>query len=225
LTTHHIGRRFKPLPSSRPRFILYPHEIADGRRRAVDLSRFPASKNYLEAHRATLEARSYVREAGRHWYEIWVPQNPAAWNSPKLVFRDISRQPMFWVDLSGSVVNGDCYWVLSETHGEDLLWLAAAVGNSTFAETYYDTRFPNKLYAGRRRFITQYVETFPLPDPSQERSKLIITKAKQLFQSVGTPQADADAIELEALVHEAFGLRAEPPGAARNPERPGENRS
>ena len=39
-------------------------------------------------------------------------------------------------------------------------------------------RFNNKLYAGRRRFITQYVEQFPLPDPDREESKTIIALAK-----------------------------------------------
>ena len=77
---------------------------------------------------------------------------------PKLVFRDISEQPTFWLDFEGSVVNGDCYWLTPESQGsDDRLWLAAAVANSTFIESFYDHRFNNKLYAGRRRFITQYV--------------------------------------------------------------------
>ena len=216
LTTHHIGRRYKPLTDNRERFILYPHEVVDGERRVVDLSKFPASRKYLEEHRATLEGRSYVLKAGRKWYEIWVPQDPAAWDKPKLVFRDISEEPMFWLDFDRSVVNGDCYWVLSERHGEDLLWLAAAVGNSKFAEQYYDHMFNNKLYAGRRRFITQYVQEFPLPDPSKELSKRIIAKAKHLYQTAGTAQAEADAAELEVLVHEAFGLGGEKIAGKRN---------
>ena len=175
-------------------------------RRAIDLSRFSASEAYLQAHRATLESRSYVLDAGRKWYEIWVPQDPAAWEKPKLVFRDISEEPIFWVDLQGAVVNGDCYWVVSENQKEELLWLAAAVGNSTFAEKFYDHKFNNKLYAGRRRFITQYVEQFPLPDPSTKISKTIISKAKHIYQLAGTPQADADSVDLERLVYEVFGL-------------------
>ena len=75
---------------------------------AVDLSLYPRSAAYLESHRGTLEGRTYVTESGRKWFEIWVPQDPSAWDRPKLVFRDITHSPTFWVDLAGSVVNGDC---------------------------------------------------------------------------------------------------------------------
>ncbi|MEX2408480.1 MAG: TaqI-like C-terminal specificity domain-containing protein, partial [Rhodovibrionaceae bacterium] len=205
LTTHHIARRFKPLASDQPSQILYPHEVVQGRRHAVDLPRHPRSQAYLEAHRQALEGRRYVIEAGREWYEIWVPQDPNAWNQPKLVFRDISEEPMFWIDLDGSVVNGDCYWLISHNSAQtDLLWLAAAVGNSTFIERFYDLRFHNKLYAGRRRFITQYVEKFPLPDPHRPLGKAIIAKAKRIYECVPSPEAEQLQSELDAMVWEAL---------------------
>jgi hypothetical protein len=133
----------------------------------------------LEKHRDALEARTYLIEAGRKWYELWVPQNPAAWALPKLVFPDISDKPIFWIDTDGGVVNGECYWLQCENKDEhDLLWLALAVANSTFIEAFYDHRFNNKLYAGRRRYITQYVELFPLPNPTCVESVMIIALGK-----------------------------------------------
>ena len=167
VTTHHAARKFKPLTLPDPQLILYPHEVQQGTRKAVDLAMYPRSATYLESHRKTLEDRTYVTTAGRNWFEIWVPQDPSAWNKPKLVFRDISHNPTFWLDLNGSVVNGDCYWLtVDDTSESDLLWLAVAVGNSSFISEFYDLRFQNKLYAGRRRFMTQYVEQFPLPNPT-----------------------------------------------------------
>ncbi|RCK79459.1 MAG: type II DNA modification methyltransferase [Candidatus Ozemobacter sibiricus] len=210
LTTHHIARRFKPLTSDRPIQILYPHEVVQGRRRAVDLAQYPRSQAYLEAHRPTLQGRKYVIEAGREWYEIWVPQAPDAWNLPKLVFRDIAEEPTFWIDLDGSVVNGDCYWLICQNPAQtDLLWLAAGIGNSTFIERFYDHRFHNKLYAGRRRFITQYVEKFPLPDPHSPLGKAIIAKAKRIYECTPAPEADQLQKELDAMVWEVFGLVVE----------------
>ena len=196
LTTHRIAGRFRPGVEPDPTMILYPHEVADGERRAVDLRRYPRSAAYLRNHRATLEARQYVTEAGRRWYEIWVPQDPGAWELPKLVFRDITKRPAFWVDLEGSVVNGDCYWLVCENSRDlELLWLAAAVGNSSFIEQFYDIRFPNKLYAGRRRFITQYVRKFPLPDPCTALGQAIIDRSRRLC---GNGQlADHEQIEQE----------------------------
>ena len=206
LTTHHIARRFKPFKAKKPKKILYTHEILQGCRKAVDLSRYPRSEAYLERHRVGLEGRKYVIEAGRNWYEIWVPHDPEIWAQTKLVFRDIAEKPTFWIDQSGSIVNGDCYWLACHDPSKtDLLWLAVAVANSTFIERFYDCRLHNKLYAGRRRFITQYVEKFPLPDPYNELGRIIIEKAKQIYKHAGEPQAENLQIELDSLVWQAFG--------------------
>ena len=210
IMTHHAARRFKAHALKEPKSILYPHETQQGCRRAVDLSKYPKSATYLESHRETLESRTYVTESGRNWFEIWVPQDPAAWSQEKLVFRDIAQDPTFWIDLDGSLVNGDCYWLTTEDPTEsNLLWLAAAIGNSSFIERFYDYRFQNKLYAGRRRFMTQYVEQFPLPNPSHEVSNTIISKAKKVYASVGTKEGNRLEEELDQLVWEAFGLSVE----------------
>ncbi len=212
LITHHGVRRFFGQSDSNTRQILYPHEADNGKKRAIDITKFKKSQAYLEKHRSTLERRKYVIDAGRNWYEIWVPQDPAAWEMPKLVFRDISVRPTFWIDFEGAVVNGDCYWMaLKPGKQEDLLWLALAVANSTFIERFYDSRFNNKLYAGRRRFITQYVEQFPIPDPEGNIALEMINRVKEIC---ACSDLDSDAIlkrenELDTLVWQAFGLRQE----------------
>ena len=213
LTTHHIARRFKPLLMEMSTQILYPHEVISGRRYAVDLAKYPRSKAYLDNYRAILEGRQYVIEAGRKWYEIWVPQDPNLWPSPKLVFRDIVEEPTFWIDLDGSVVNGDCYWLVCQNPTQiDLLWLAAAIGNSTFIEKFYDHRFHNKLYAGRRRFITQYVEKFPLPDPDAPLSKKIVAKAKRIYECIPSHESAQLQKDLDSMIWDSFGLVTEEVG-------------
>ena len=202
LITHHIARRFHTQRRSSRHQILYPHVSQGGKRLAVNLADFPRARRYLERNREHLERRTYVMKSGRQWFEIWVPQDPAAWSQPKLVFRDITDAPCFWLDFEGSVVNGDCYWLTAERHGPDVLWLAAAVGNSTFVEDFYDCRFNNKLYAGRRRFITQYVEQFPLPDPATRLSMQLVAEAKSLYDKFD----ETRAAHLDALVWRAFGV-------------------
>jgi hypothetical protein len=210
LITHHIGRRFKALQLEEIYQVLYPHLVRDGRREVADLAIFPRAAAYLEKHRLTLEARSYVAEAARRWYEVWVPQDPGAWSLPKIVFRDISQAPTFWMDLDGSVVNGDCYWmVLDRDLDINVLWLALAVANSSFVEAFYDHRFHNKLYAGRRRFMTQYVEQFPLPDPLGQESAEMIGLAKQIFDVLPARSAHELESHLDPLVWRAFGVSVE----------------
>ena len=208
--THHAARRFKALATAEPELILYPHDTAHGRRTAVSLDRYPRSAAYLESHRGILQKREYLMASGRQWFEIWVPQYPEAWNRSKLVFRDIARDPIFWIDLDGSVVNGDCYWLTpDDPRKADLLWLAVAVGNSSFIQRFYDCRFQNKLYGGRRRFMTQYVEQFPLPNPFCSLGQAIIAKAAEVYACVGTEEAQGLERELDWLVWQAFGLPVE----------------
>lgn len=205
ITTHHIARRFKPYVSKRPKQMVYPHEVVEGKRRPVDLDLYPRSRAYLERHRAALERRKYVTNAGRSWYEIWVPQDPDAWKETKLVFRDISEKPTFWIDKHGSIINGDCYWMICDgAKNADLLWLAAAVGNSTFIEFYYDLRFRNKLYAGRRRFMSQYVEEIPIPDPDSGIGRELVARTKQIYERI-PPTGDCEfSAELDAIVWNAL---------------------
>ena len=207
LMTHHNARRYRANKTARNAQILYTHEMREGKRTVIDIACFPKAAAYLNQHRAQLEARRYVIEAGRNWFEIWVPQNPDAWKLPKLVFPDISEQPNFWLDLDGTVVNGDCYWLaLNDESKSELLWLALAVANSTFIEEYYDHVFHNKLYSGRRRFMTQYVEQFPLPDPNTEIALDIVKRVKELYQRMGTEDTQFLEIELDDLVRKAFSL-------------------
>jgi len=210
LTTHHMARQYKPLQPEKPVKILYPHKVIQGKRIAIDLSQHPCSQNYLEENRDVLERRKYVLEAGRKWYEIWVPQDPQAWDKIKLIFWDISKKPVFWIDEEKTVVNGDCYWLVCEDPKKiDLLWLAAAVGNSSFIEIFYDHCFNNKLYAGRRRFMTQYVEKFPLPDPNGKYGQELIRLAQKVYESISSLGAEDIRKEIDNLVWKAFGLQRE----------------
>jgi adenine-specific DNA-methyltransferase len=205
LLTHHVARRYRSEAPSRQ--ILYPHVAEAGERRAANLAEHPRAAAYLLQHRAALEARPYLRAAGRRWYELWVSHDPAAWRGLKLVFRDIAARPTFFLDDAGCVVNGDCYWLAAASPDrEPLLWLAVAVACSTFIERFYDHLFHNKLYGGRRRFITQYVEQFPLPDPEAPGSREIIARARERFAATDAAEAARIEVEIDELVLRAFGV-------------------
>jgi len=213
LLNHKAARRYRPLAPSLE--VVYTHEERDGERRCVALEQHPISKAYLESHRETLSARDYVLKSGRNWFEIWVPQRPALWGKPKLFFPDITERPVFAMSLGGEIVQGDCYWLAAEDESKaELLWLALAVANSRFIETYYDHAFNNRLYSGRRRFLTQYVEKFPLPDPRSARGVEIVRLVRQAYEFTPSPEAEALAERLERLIAEAFGVATDSPAEA-----------
>lgn len=182
--------------------VLYTHTIVDGKKTAYDIEKYPNAFRYLLMHRVQLEGRTYVKKANRNWFEIWVPQNPDAWSNRKIVFRDISDIPQFWLDETGAVVNGDCYWFDIYSHiSEDEIMLALAVSNSKFIEEYYDVCFNNKLYSGKRRFMTQYVEQFPLPDYTTQNAQITINAVKEVVNGSMTQVQKANALKtISALV-------------------------
>lgn len=208
--THHNAGKYHCIDVEKTKQILYTHYSIDGKRSPIDLDEYPRTKKYLMGYRQLLEKREYIIKAGRQWFEIWVPQDPSLWDSPKIVFRDIAEEPMFWFDNGGNVVNGDCYWVtVSGSDNYDILWLMLAIGNSSFIGKYYDFKYNNKLYAGRRRFMTQYVKTFPIPEPASPLSKEIIKRSKIVYGMLGEPN-NRDVTqyinEIDRLVWSAFGF-------------------
>ena len=203
LLTHRNVRAWRG-PESPATRVLYPYDREHPERRTVDLSQFPRAHAYLAQHRERLAGRRYVAEAGRQWFEIWVPQRPAGWRAPKIVFPDISVAPRFSVDRSGAVVNGDCYWIsFAELPSDELGYLLVGVANSTLAVRYYDLMCANKLYSGRRRWMTQYVSRLPLPDPDSSVANELIRFTKKLCEAAEDP--DLELVRyLDVLVHNAF---------------------
>lgn len=213
LITHHVAARWKiGRVHDLPKRVLYTHKSnGPGKRTPIDLEEYPRARAYLESHRERLLSRKYVIEAGRQWFEIWVPQDPLAWSLPKIVFPDISEHPRFFVEPSGkAIVNGDCYWITLKTNREPQWFpLMLAVANSSFGAHYYDVVFHNKLYSGRRRFMTQYVNQFPLPNPTSPSSQEIIRTVSRLTEDIEDDNPGVLDEALDDLVWQSFGVTKE----------------
>lgn len=185
--------------------VLYTHTVVNGKKVAFDIDQYPKSKEYLMKHFEQLDGRNYVKKANRNWYEIWVPQNPDSWKHRKIVFRDISEKPQFWLDETGAIVNGDCYWIdINADVMEEVIYLALAVANSPFIEKFYDVKFNNKLYSGKRRYQTQYVEQFPIPYYNSELAKRAIDLVKKILAEDADAVSVGDKKELDLLVEQMF---------------------
>lgn len=188
--------------------ILYTHYIQNGEKKVIQLDNYPQAKKYFKKHKKRLSGRNYVINAGRNWYEIWVPQNPNYWKFPKLVFPDISTSPRFYFDGEGKIVNGNCYWIVAKHDNElERLLLIQGIANSDLMTKYHDLAFNNKLYSGRRRYFSQYVEKYPLPDINSENSKKIIEIVKKLNSATLDSEIKVLKAHLEENVAESFGVK------------------
>ena len=198
LLTQEVAAPWTARPANKR--VLYTHRDEGGRAVAIDLEDFPKASAYLEAHREKLAGREYIRDSGRNWFEIWVPQRPALWAGPKVVFPDISDTPKFFVSTENECVNGNCYWAACPD--EVVALLIAAVGNSKLATRYYDLLCGNVLYSGRRRYMTQYVDNFPVPTPGTDAADRIVELASEQ-RTEATPERD---MEIERILSKALGL-------------------
>lgn len=204
LITHRNAGQIVPSSISHWK-VLYTHTTEDGKKVAYNLDQYPKAKAYLESHYEQLSGRKYVTKAHRNWYEIWVPQNPDAWKHKKIVFRDISERPEFWYDETGAVVNGDCYWIdIFPGTMDEVVYLALAVANSKFIEKYYDIKFNTKLYSGKRRYQTQYVEQFPIPYYGSELAEKAISLVKKIIAGGCENDTSSYKKELDAIVEQLF---------------------
>jgi methylase of polypeptide subunit release factors len=215
LVTHHLAVRWRlPTGANGGKRVLYPYESDAEGRVPVNLGDYPRAGKYLLKHQERLQGRSYVIASGRKWYEVWVPHRPLDWTLPKLAFPDISETSKFFLVERGWIVNGDCYWI-KLLPGKEAKWLMLmlAVANSSFVLRFYDVVFHNKLYSGRRRFMSQYVSRFPLPKMS--RAGEILELMPRLLDACSTrnsSELERLEAEMNRLVWKAFGLREEVPG-------------
>lgn len=186
--------------------VLYPYYALEGKKEVFDIELYPRAKAYLEKHKQQLHSRKYLIDAGRKWYEMWVPQNPAYFDLPKLVFPDISLTPRFTFDSSKSIVNGNCYWIPAKNEEEEyLLLLIEGVSNSKTMTKYHDLKFNNKLYSGRRRYLAQYIEKYPIPHPHTKITDEIVDLVKKLN---ACPSIEIQLVnKLDELVNQAFNLQ------------------
>ncbi|MFD6162855.1 Eco57I restriction-modification methylase domain-containing protein [Nocardia sp. NPDC060256] len=209
LITHHDLEPWRVARSHDTR-VLYPYDLTRPNRTPIDLNEFPCAAEYLRAHKDTLAARHYLGPSGREWFEIWVPQRPHLWREPKVVFPDISDRPRFALDRSGAVVNGDCYWISlpdlaqAPADAERLAYLLMGVANSSLGRRFYDAVCGNRLYSGRRRWITQYVSRLPLPNPGSAHAAIIIELAREFVD--GRVLDAAARSDLDERVAAAFGV-------------------
>lgn len=187
--------------------VLYPHISVNGAKQTVDIEKYPKAKRYFLQHEEKLKSRKYLIEAGRQWFELWVPHHPDQWKNPKLVFPDISLNPRFYFDTGGRIVNGNCYWiVVDDKKDTEKLLLIQGIANSKLMTKYHDLVFNNKLYSGRRRYFTQYVEKYPLPYYKSPVAKEIVSLVEKLNEAEDMEIVDKLENELEIKVAEAFGV-------------------
>ena len=159
-------------------------------RRGVDVEQYPAIKQYLNQYRAELEpkksrAEKHGRKVGNYrWYEI---QDTTAYytefESPKIIYPIIAKEPRFTLDLDNYFVNDKCfiipqpdYYLLALLNSR-LLFEIAKLSVSVLGD-------PNA--GGRLELRAVHLQHLPIrrinfTTPADERDRQL-EKAKTLYQ-------------------------------------------
>ena len=114
-------------------------------------------------------------------------KTPQAWAAPKLVFRDISEQPTFWLDFDGCIVNGDCYWLTANRRDPTTLYglpLPSQILRSSKLSmiTASTINYMPVVVVSSRSMLKQ----FPLPDPNTPLAREIVKIAKAIYDHAGS---------------------------------------
>lgn len=164
------------------KYIFYPYIIDNGVQKVIDTSYFPNSKKYINDNSKILKARKYFEGSKKKWYEIWVSHSLFDFNKPKIVVPDISSESKFLYDESKKMVDGNCYWItLKDNIPNDYIFLILGLCNSKYIEKYHDMVFQNKLYSGKRRYVSQYINKYPMINPNSKEAKNIIKYVKMII--------------------------------------------
>ena len=213
LESHNIDRWKCIWSSDRDLHVLYPHEERGGKVVPVDLGPYPHARRYLQANRQQLEARAYLRDSGRQWYEIWVHQSPSDFAQLKLVTPDIASHNCFALDDQSFFVNGTCFYIILRDQSYDYNLLLLSLLNSKVLEFFHKLTSGNSLYAKRFRYWTSYLKTYPIPAIGHPRNAAVVRQIIENARRLTTIATDRERSSLEEendrLIYSLFGLTSQ----------------
>lgn len=220
-------KRYTSLLDEQEDLLLFPY-LGDNRT-PVNIDRFPNALDYLKQFKTALQER---RDSGRvfkntdkTWFEYW-DSKPICFESPKIVFPDISNQNNFYLDIKGTGYLNTCYGIFLKDDSKCHYILG--ILNSRLIE-FFIKRISPFVRGGFYRYKTKYVEQLPIqtidfsdPTNKSRHDKMvrlvesILELNKQLAQAK-TPhdrevlqrQIDATDRQINRLVYELYELTEE----------------
>lgn len=192
--------------------VLYPYIESSNKVLPIDLIDYPYAASYLRQHYSQLAARTYLQQAKRQWYEIWVHHAPVSFRQRKIVTPDISTHNCFAIDEQGFFVNGTCFFIILKQNTPAFYHAILGLLNSSVIEYFHKMNSGNTLYAKRFRYWTSYIKHYPIPRKlldSMELQTQLAQNTAQLIQA--TTQDEIVALEWHnnQLCYQLFDLNQE----------------
>jgi hypothetical protein len=138
----------------------YPWPWAEAGEEAegVFAASMPSVHAHLRSHRRALIER---QDQGRYWWELRSCAYWEVFDRPKIYYQDITWRPSFSLDLDGRLSNNTVYLLPTADP-----WVLAIV-NSAIG-WWYAWRRAQHAKDEALRYFTSFMESFPIPLPSEE---------------------------------------------------------
>jgi hypothetical protein len=137
---------------------------------------FPAIKGYLLAFKHQLEKRA-TQQA---WFELQQPQDAyiSDFNSPKLIYPEMSQGSKFAIDESGYFLLNKLFYIPTTDY-----FLLGLLNSKAVWAFLFGICSPLRGGEWRLELRSQYVETVPIPNASNEVSTLIASLAESALRA------------------------------------------
>ena len=165
-------------------YIIYPHKDENGNTIPVNLNDIPKIALWFKKNKAQLAGRKYVLEAGRRWYEIWVPQKVSRFTMPyKIVTPDFSTHNQYALDTNGYWCGGNAFMIIPENQDKNWVLYLLGLMNSSVLEYFHKKASSTFIYAGRYRYTATAIKKYPIPQPGDTEQKQVASIVKKLIRN------------------------------------------
>jgi hypothetical protein len=155
----------------------YPWPWADTGRKAeaVFAATYPAIHAHLSQYRDELKKR---QDQGEHWWELRACAYWERFDLPKVMYQDITWGPCFCLDTKGMLSNNTVYFLTTADR-----WVLAALNSP--AAWCFAWRGAQHCKDEGLRLFTAFMETFPVPRPTDEQRKESDVVVQRLIDIAG----------------------------------------
>ncbi|MFO0800572.1 MAG: Eco57I restriction-modification methylase domain-containing protein [Gemmataceae bacterium] len=151
---------------------------------AIFANTYPALHAHMSQYRAELEKRG---DKGFYWWEL---RSCAYWDrfdQPKVMYQDITWNQRFCLDTTGMLSNNTVYFLPTEDR-----WAVAVLNAPAAWWLAWRTAQHGKDEA--LRFFTEYLNAFPIPQPTDEQRVAVEAAVGQLVELARERQAGRTAV-------------------------------
>ncbi|WP_439623986.1 Eco57I restriction-modification methylase domain-containing protein [Gemmata sp.] len=158
--------------------------VSDAEAEATFRETYPAIHGHLNQYRASLTSR---QDQGEYWWELRSCAYWDAFDKRKLIYPEITWRADWNIDARGLLINNTVYILPTED-----LWVLAVMNSPVVWAYCWRNAQHGKDEA--LRFIREFVQTVPIPNPTDDQRLAVEAAVGRLIELAGEQQAGCAAV-------------------------------